>query len=208
MTRPHAIVTIASTIQRMSADAPRRCKTPRRAEQGLPMVAVTAADGARFEAYLHGAHVTSWRPAGERRRTPVRERRAKFEPTASRSAAAFRSAFRNSRTRDRCPCTVSCARCRGRCWTRARRRTARRTHAFASTRRPCTRVGRTPFACELDVRAHGPGRRSRSPSTNTGHASFAFTAALHTYLRMTDVRAARRARTVGRALSRQGVEAR
>ena len=29
------------------------------------MVAVTAADGARFEAYLHGAHVTSWRAAGD-----------------------------------------------------------------------------------------------------------------------------------------------
>jgi len=29
------------------------------------MVAVTAADGARFEAYLHGAHVTSWHAAGD-----------------------------------------------------------------------------------------------------------------------------------------------
>ncbi len=32
---------------------------------GLPKVAVAAADGARFEVYLHGAHVTSWLPAGE-----------------------------------------------------------------------------------------------------------------------------------------------
>ena len=29
------------------------------------MVVVTAADGARFEAYLHGAHVTSWCAAGD-----------------------------------------------------------------------------------------------------------------------------------------------
>src|SRR5678816_82938 len=39
--------------------------TPIEGEQGLPMVAVTATDGARFEAYLHGAHVTSWRTAGD-----------------------------------------------------------------------------------------------------------------------------------------------
>src|SRR6476646_1968945 len=34
-------------------------------EQGLPMVAVVAADGAHIEAYLHGAHVTSWHAAGD-----------------------------------------------------------------------------------------------------------------------------------------------
>lgn len=31
---------------------------------GLPKVALTAGDGARAEAYLYGAHVTSWVPAG------------------------------------------------------------------------------------------------------------------------------------------------
>ncbi|OQA41557.1 MAG: putative glucose-6-phosphate 1-epimerase [Chloroflexi bacterium ADurb.Bin325] len=31
---------------------------------GLPKVVISAADGARAEAYLYGAHVTSWVPAG------------------------------------------------------------------------------------------------------------------------------------------------
>src|SRR5688572_25010680 len=31
---------------------------------GLPKIVVEAPDGARAELYLHGAHVTSWRPAG------------------------------------------------------------------------------------------------------------------------------------------------
>src|SRR5688500_13909346 len=31
---------------------------------GMPMLALEAPDGARAELYLHGAHVTSWRPAG------------------------------------------------------------------------------------------------------------------------------------------------
>ena len=35
---------------------------------GLPMVALEAPDGACADVYLHGAHVTSWRPTagGER----------------------------------------------------------------------------------------------------------------------------------------------
>ena len=31
---------------------------------GLPRIEIAAADGARAEIYLHGAHVTSWFPAG------------------------------------------------------------------------------------------------------------------------------------------------
>ena len=33
---------------------------------GLPKLVLVAADGARAEIYLHGAHVTSWVPAGAR----------------------------------------------------------------------------------------------------------------------------------------------
>lgn len=35
---------------------------------GLPKVVISAADGARAEAYLYGAHVTSWVPAGDEER--------------------------------------------------------------------------------------------------------------------------------------------
>jgi glucose-6-phosphate 1-epimerase len=31
---------------------------------GLPRLRLTTPDGAEAEVYLHGAHVTSWRPAG------------------------------------------------------------------------------------------------------------------------------------------------
>ena len=47
------------------------------------MVAVTAADGARFEAYLHGAHVTSWRAAGESDERLFVSNEARFEDGAA-----------------------------------------------------------------------------------------------------------------------------
>jgi glucose-6-phosphate 1-epimerase len=46
------------------------------------------------------------------------------------------------------------------------------------------------FACEVDVRASGQRLTVALTATNTGSAPFAFTAALHTYLRMDDVRKA------------------
>jgi glucose-6-phosphate 1-epimerase len=46
------------------------------------------------------------------------------------------------------------------------------------------------FACEVDVRALARRLTVSLTATNTGGASFGFTAALHTYLRMRDVRKA------------------
>ena len=52
---------------------------PSAGEQGLPRVVVSAADGASFEAYLHGAHVTSWRVAGSDAERLFVSREARFE---------------------------------------------------------------------------------------------------------------------------------
>lgn len=51
-------------------------------EGGLPKVVIIAADGARAEVYLHGAHVTSWVPAGDTERLFVSPRSA-FAPDSA-----------------------------------------------------------------------------------------------------------------------------
>ncbi len=49
---------------------------------GLPRLVLQAPDGARSEIYLHGAHVTSWVPAGGQERLYVSEL-AEFRPDAA-----------------------------------------------------------------------------------------------------------------------------
>lgn len=48
---------------------------------GLPRLTLTAADGARADIYLHGAHVTSWAPAGRQERLFLSQR-SQFRPGA------------------------------------------------------------------------------------------------------------------------------
>ena len=179
-------------LTRMPTDA--HAVTAPAGDGGLPKVALAAADGARFEVYLHGAHVTSWRPAGERRRTPVRERDCRRSRRASRSAAACRSAFRNSPTRARCRCTASRARRRGRSSRRTALPTARRMRGCASSIRAATRAALAARVRAASYAVDAPGatldaRACRRPTP--APTPFAFTAALHTYLRVADVRAVR-----------------
>jgi glucose-6-phosphate 1-epimerase len=49
----------------------------------LPKVILTAADGARAEVYLHGAHVTSWLPAGASEDRLFLSRRSRFAAGAA-----------------------------------------------------------------------------------------------------------------------------
>lgn len=153
------------------------------------MVVVTATDGARFEAYLHGAHVTSWRPAGDADERLFLSAAAKFEdgmairggiPVCFPQFADQGKLPMHGLVRT-VPWTMLDA---GRAGDGAAHARFRIDHAAAGAAWPHA------FACELEVRALGDRLVVSLTATNTGPDTFDFTAALHTYLRMSDVRGA------------------
>jgi glucose-6-phosphate 1-epimerase len=154
----------------------------------MPKLSLAAADGARAEVYLHGAHVTSWIPAGE---------------TADRLFLSARSAFGPGKAiRGGIPvCFPQFANqgplpnhgfARVSAWETV---DARRTDTGAAQARlrladsPATRaLWPHPFALELTVAVTGRTLAVALAVLNTGLKAFEFTAALHTYLRVADVR--------------------
>jgi glucose-6-phosphate 1-epimerase len=163
--------------------------TPTSGEHGLPMVAIGAADGARFEAYLHGAHVTSWRAAGEDDERLFVSGAARFE-----DGMAIRGGIPVCfpQFADQGPLPMH-GLVRTVPWTLvdAGRAQDGAAHArFRIDEAPALAAWRHPFSCELDVRALANRLTVALTATNTGDATFDFTAALHTYLRMDDVRRA------------------
>lgn len=155
----------------------------------LPKVAVAAEDGARFEAYLHGAHVTSWHPAGS-------DDERLFLSPLSRFAAG--AAIRGGvpvcfpQFADQGPLPMH-GFARNMAWdlVAAAGTADGAAHArFRLVDSAATRaVWPHAFACELAVTARGPALAIELAVTNTGADPFTFTAALHTYLRMNDVQA-------------------
>lgn len=158
---------------------------------GLPMLALTAGDGARADIYLHGAHVTSWIPAGE----PV-----------DRLFVSDRAVFADDAPiRGGVPV----------CFPQFADQGPLPLHGFArSTAWQLVRAGATAdggaqahlrFAADDSTRARWPHAfvldyvvtvRARTLSLalavgNPGPSPFAFTAALHTYFAVADLRAAR-----------------
>src|SRR5258705_10889251 len=57
--------------------------TPRAGVGGLPLVKLRAADGATADVYLHGAHVTSWRPTPGDEERLFLSARSEFRPGAA-----------------------------------------------------------------------------------------------------------------------------
>ena len=170
------------------------------------MVVVTAADGARFEAYLHGAHVTSWRAAGDDEERLFVSAAAKFE-----DGLAIRGGIPVCfpQFADQGPLPMH-GLVRTVPWVllarAARRRTARRTRAFASRRRRARGVA-------APVRVRARRARARAPADGRAHRDQhgAGVVRVHgsaAHLSSMDRRArGSRARAVRRALSRQGVAA-
>ena len=153
------------------------------------MVVVTAADGARFEAYLHGAHVTSWRAAGDDDERLFLSAASKFE-----DGLAIRGGIPVCfpQFADQGPLPMH-GLVRTVPWTlvAAGRAPDGAAHArFRIDEASAHPAWRHAFACELEVRARDKRLTVSLIATNTGSATFEFTAALHTYLRMGDVRKA------------------
>jgi glucose-6-phosphate 1-epimerase len=152
---------------------------------GLPRLQLAAADGARAEIYAHGAHLTSWVPAGGAERLYL-SGTARFAP-----GAAIRGGvpviFPQFAGEGPLP-----------------------KHGFARALpwEPVTAEGGSAlfrladnvatratwpqaFVAELGVSIGGTALEVALLVENTGTTAFAFTAALHTYLRVADIAAVR-----------------
>lgn len=154
---------------------------------GLPKVVAIAADGTRLEAYLHGAQVTSWRPAAgdERLYLSPQSSFSPGQPIRGGIPLCF------PQFADQGPLPMH-GFVRESEWAPV---FAGRTAAEAAEVR--LRLADSPrtreawphaFACDLVATASGNELTVTLEVTNAGGAPFAFTGALHTYLRVRDVR--------------------
>ncbi len=153
----------------------------------LPKVVLEAADGARAEFYLHGAHVTSWRPAGDDAERMFLSARSQFE-----AGAAIRGGipvcFPQFATQGPLP---NHGFARVNAWELARAGREDDGSARAVLRLADSEMTRRlwphRFVLELAVTVTGRTLDVSLAVTNTGAGEFTFTAALHTYLRVIDI---------------------
>jgi len=153
----------------------------------LPKVVLVADDGACAEFYLHGAHVTSWTPADGGGDRLFLSSRSRFG-----AGAAIRGgipvSFPQFATQGPLP-NHGFARVMP--WNLVDTRLADDGSAIAILRLADSEATRSlwphAFALELAVRLSGDWLDIGLTVTNTGPASFSFTAALHTYLAVADV---------------------
>jgi glucose-6-phosphate 1-epimerase len=156
---------------------------------GSPRVSLISADGARAEVHLHGAHVTSWRPAGEdedRLYLSATSRYGEGEAIRGGIPVCFPQFSRQGPLPNH-------GLVRTTAWTlleagRDDDGTARarlRIVASAASRQ----LWPHPFAAELAVAVTGRTLVVQLSIRNPGDSAFTFTAALHSYLAVRDVRA-------------------
>lgn len=154
---------------------------------GMPLVALRAPDGAAADVYLHGAHVTSWRPAPDDEERLFLSARSGFRAdTAIRGGIPVifpQFAAEGPLPRHGFARTLA--------WqldgvheTAAREAAA----TFVLTDSAATRaVWSAEFRAALTVRVAGPRLVVELGVENTGASPFSFTCALHSYVRVHDV---------------------
>jgi glucose-6-phosphate 1-epimerase len=155
---------------------------------GLDKLVLSAADGARAELYLHGAQVTSWIPAGDTVNRLFLSSRSQYK-----SGVAIRGgvpvSFPQFAAEGPLP-NHGFARVSTWGLVRAGREpsgTARAVVRLEDSDATRT-LGPYPFLAEITVSLSGRALEVSLRVTNTGSPGFAYTAALHTYLRVADVR--------------------
>lgn len=154
---------------------------------GLDRVVLRSSDGASAEVYRHGAHVTSWRPAPGDHERLFLSARSEF-----RGHAAIRGGipviFPQFAAEGPLP-KHGFARTSE--WTLAEENHGPDGSAvavFTLESSPATQaIWPASFLATLTVRVRGPALTVELGVTNTGAETIAFTAALHTYLRVHDV---------------------
>jgi glucose-6-phosphate 1-epimerase len=153
---------------------------------GLEYLELRAADGAVAQIYAHGAHVTSWRPAGGDERlflsetagfkpgTPIRGGVPVIFPQFAGEGPLPKHGF-----------------ARGAVWNLAGTQQQPDGGAAALFQLEDSAATRAlwphPFSATLRVAVGGPALRVELAVENTGAAAFTFTAALHTYLGVQDI---------------------
>ena len=154
---------------------------------GLPKVALVASDGARAEVYLHGAHVSSWRPANDGAERLFLSARSRFGP-GEVIRGGVPVCFPQFAAQGPLP-NHGFARVSSWDLVHARRTaTGAAQAALRLADSPATRAEWPhPFGLELTVTALGGTLELGFTVTNTGATLFEFTGALHTYLRVADV---------------------
>lgn len=154
---------------------------------GLPFVTLRARDGASTDVYLHGAHVTSWRP------TPDHEERLFLSARSDfRAGAAIRGGI---------PVIFPQFAAEGPLPRHGFARTSDWTLdgvdevdggdavvSLSLSDSAATRaIWEAAFRATLTVRVGGPRLTLTLGVENTGASPFSFTCALHSYLRVNDV---------------------
>ena len=156
---------------------------------GQPAVALRAPDGASAVVLLHGGQVVSWQPAGGAERLFLSER-SRFGPGAS-VRGGVPVIFPQFNERGALP-RHGFARTRP--WQLARAETGA-DDALAVLHLTDDEATRAlwphRFALELTVCVRGDRLDVELAVSNTGESTFDFMAALHTYLRVAEVEAAR-----------------
>jgi glucose-6-phosphate 1-epimerase len=165
---------------------------------GLPKVVAAAADGARAEVYLHGAHVTAWIPAGEAADRLFLSQTAEFGPQSAIRGGipVIFPQFSNFGP------LASHGFARRMEWRFSGGETGPEMAraAFLLYDDDATRaVWPHAFRADLVVTVGGASLSVSLSVTNPGSDSFTFTCALHTYLRVADIHQTRLEGLGGRA---------
>jgi glucose-6-phosphate 1-epimerase len=155
---------------------------------GLDRVVLRSSDGASAEVYLHGAHVTSWRPAPSGDERLFLSARSGF-----RGSAAIRGGipviFPQFAAEGPLP---KHGFARTSAWRLAEEKVEQYGSAVATFTLAASAATKAiwsgSFLATLTVRLHGPLLAVQLGVENTGAETLSFTAALHTYLRVHDVR--------------------
>ncbi|HTS55324.1 MAG TPA: D-hexose-6-phosphate mutarotase [Burkholderiales bacterium] len=156
--------------------------------EGQRKVVLVAADGARAEVYLHGAQVTSWVPAGDTSDRLFLSARSRYKPGAA-IRGGVPVCFPQFATQGPLP---SHGFARVSTWdlTRGERRDSGTAHAVLRlTDSDATRaVWPHAFVAQLSIKVNGRELEIGLIVENSGSTLFEFTGALHTYLRVADIR--------------------
>jgi glucose-6-phosphate 1-epimerase len=152
---------------------------------GMPKARLASPDGAQVEVYLHGAHVTSWIPAGGDEQLFLSQK-SQFQPGAAirGGVPVIFPQFGGLGTLPK----HGFARTLPWDLTSLGGNQDSVTAEFCLTDTETTReIWPHPFLARMRVSVGGLRLRLELTVANTGNESFSFTAALHTYLRVDDI---------------------
>lgn len=156
---------------------------------GLPKVILTPADGARAEIYLHGAHVTSWIPAGGEEQLFL-SRTSEFKAGAS-IRGGVPVIFPQFGDRGPLPKHGFVRKME---WTLkqvASTPTGVTAVLTLSDDAAARAIWPHPFQAEMSIAAGGKHLEMTLSILNTGTGELSFTSSLHTYFRVSDIQSAR-----------------